>query len=131
MGNNYTENLAEFGSREIRMLSELLNAWMAQGLPDGFFNAGVKPAMNKMSGNVFLTNEEYQIAMMNGDKLESFYSLPYGGEEGFLCDLIDENSPADLHHEDVDYILNLAEAAAYDLPQLWLALHVDRIISDA
>ena len=38
---------------------------------------------NKMSGNVFLTNSEFQVAMMNGDTLESFYSCLQCGNEGF------------------------------------------------
>ena len=28
-------------------------------------------------------NEDYQVAMMNGDNLESFYSCPQCGHEGF------------------------------------------------
>ncbi len=45
--------------------------------------------------------------MMNGDELEMFYSLPYGGwaiEEGFKSDFLDTD-PVDYHKDDLDYIL--------------------------
>lgn len=121
MTNYYTENLAEFGYREIKMLTELLNAWTDKGLPEGFYYNEVRPAMNKSSGNVFLVNSEYQVAMLNGDSLELFHSLPYGGAEGFLSDLISEQEPENLNSDDVEYILNEAEAAHCDLPEKWLA----------
>ena len=79
-----TTNLAEFGSRERVMLEELLKAWREQGLPRDFDTDEVVAMMNKNSGNVFLTNSNYEVAMMNGDKLESFYSCPVCGHEGFL-----------------------------------------------
>lgn len=78
-----TTNLADFGSRERRMLIELLTAWQNQGLPEDFSDEAVVPMMNQNSGNVFLTNEDCQVALMNGRKLESFYSCPYCGHEGF------------------------------------------------
>jgi hypothetical protein len=68
-------------------LRDLINAMMDHGLPDDFNNDEVHPMFNRNSGNVFLTNSDYQVAMMNGDKLESFYSCPECGEEGFVEDL--------------------------------------------
>jgi hypothetical protein len=64
----------------------LLTARNKQGLPDDFYNNEVTPMMNMISGNVFLTNSDYQVAMMNGDKLESWYSCPNCGHEGFAED---------------------------------------------
>ena len=46
--------------------------------------------MNFYSGNVFLTNTDYQVAMMNGDTLESFYTDFETGEEGFKDELTEE-----------------------------------------
>jgi len=83
----YTENLADFGNREKGMAGELLMALSNGNLPDDFNDEGVKVAMNTSSGYVFLTNEDYQVAMMNGDKLESFYTCPICGHEGFLEDM--------------------------------------------
>ncbi|OOQ62189.1 hypothetical protein [Mucilaginibacter pedocola] len=65
MNNFYTKNLSDFGDREIAMLYDTLAAWEQQGLPNGFENSGVKPAMNLSSGYVFLVNDEYQVAMLN------------------------------------------------------------------
>jgi hypothetical protein len=119
MQDYYTENLADFGFREIRMLRDTLTAWLENGLPEGFWHEGVKPAMNRNSGYVFLTNDDYQVAMLSEDSLQIFHSLPYGGAEGFLSDLIEENNPDDLHADDVEYILNAAETAGIELPLPW------------
>ncbi len=81
-----TTDLADFGSRERHMLCDLLNAWNTQGLPDDFDDNEVRAMMNRNSGSVFLTNSEYQVAMLNGDKLESWYNCPNCGHEGFTED---------------------------------------------
>jgi hypothetical protein len=82
-----TSDLSKFGSRERAILVTLLIAWRGQGLPAGFDNDEVVPMMNMNSGNVFLTNSNYDVAMMNGDKIESFYSCPECGHEGFKEDM--------------------------------------------
>lgn len=78
-----TTNLADFGTREIDLLIDLLQTWRDQGLPDDFNDQEVVPMLNKNSGHVFLTNDDYQVAMLNGDKLESWYSCANCGQEGF------------------------------------------------
>lgn len=82
-----TSDLSQFGYRERKMAAELLTASVEQGFPEDFDDDGVTVAMNRNSGNVFLTNAEYQVAMMNGDKLESWYSCPECGHEGFKDDM--------------------------------------------
>ena len=105
MKNVYTENLNDIisNSRERALIIELLQAWGEQGLPSDFYEEGVKIAMNRSSGNVFLVNEDYQCAMMNGDKLESFYNSPYDGHEGFLDDLLDEVDDC-WHEDDIEWL---------------------------
>ncbi len=112
--NFYTENLAEFGAREREIAGKTLLA----GLPDNFDSTGVKLAFNRNSGNVFLVNEDYQVAMLNGDELEVFYNTPYHGHEGFISDLL-ELRPDMLHQDDVDYILEIAEQENAELPAIW------------
>ena len=107
MNDIYTENFADFGARERRMLSEIMRAWDSSGLPTDFSNENVRPAMNRNSGFVFLTNEDFQVAMMNGDKLESFYTTPYNGNEGFFDELVEEYE--DMHPEDQRYLREIAE----------------------
>lgn len=78
-----TTDLSEFNSGNRLDLIELLRAWDRQGLPEDFYDDEVRPMLNKNSGYVFLTNSDYQVAMMNGDKLESWYTCSNCGHEGF------------------------------------------------
>src|SRR3990167_7070000 len=82
-----TTDLSKFGHREKKMAGELLLA-MNEGLPNDFYDDEVTVMMNMNSGNVFLTNSDYQVAMMTDEgKLESFYSCPECGHEGFLDEM--------------------------------------------
>ena len=83
MNETITTDFSKFGAREREMAEELLRAWRMQGLPTDFEENEVAIMFNMNSGNVFLTNSEFQVAMMAGDKLESFYSCPECGHEGF------------------------------------------------
>ncbi len=87
--NGYTENLADFGYRELDEAGKLLSA-IKNGLPDDFDNQGIKVAFNMNSGYVFLTNDEYQVAMYDdeSEELYSFYNKPYEGLEGSYEDLL-------------------------------------------
>jgi hypothetical protein len=112
--NIYSENLADFGSREKHMAIELLNA----DLPRNFSWLGVKIAMNNNSGYVFLINDDYQVAMMNGDTMEIYYTTPYHGFEGFIDELLNDD-PNIMNSEDADYILECAENDNVELPIIW------------
>lgn len=101
-----TRNLEEFGYREISMARELLGAWVDQGLPDDFEYDGVNIEFNPNSGCVFLVNSEFQVAMMNGDKLESWYTLPYSGEEGFKEDFQDRDRD-EFQEDDLEYLIDI------------------------
>ena len=104
--NIVTADLSEFGYREIKQAQELLTAYVKQGSPSEFFDQGIRIMFNQHSGFVFLTNEEYQVLMMNGDELEMFYSLPYSGEEGFADELRElyEEDKEYFHEEDIEYM---------------------------
>ncbi len=104
-----TTNLSNFGYRELIMLEELLKAMREQGLPKDFYDDEVHPMMNQSSGNVFLTNSDYQVAMLNGDKLESFYFLSYHGNEGFLDELIEEYDNGNIKVEDFEQLADICE----------------------
>ena len=92
-----TTNFADFGFRERKMAEDLLRASREHGFPEDFELNEVTIMMNSNSGNVFFTNSEYQVAMMNGDDLESFYSCPICGYEGFADEF-------DNHSEDKDCV---------------------------
>lgn len=110
----YTENLTDFGFREIKELRDILDAWVKHGLPSDFERNGVRPAMNRNSGYVFLVNGDYQCAMLNGGTLESFYSSPYDGREGFFNDLVEEFS--EMHPEDQEWLRSIADNIGRELP---------------
>lgn len=87
MGNNIvTVDLSSFGYRELDQAIELLTAMREQGLPEEFHENQVTLNLNTNSGYVFLSNSEFQTAMMNGDSLEIWNFCSYCGEEGFTGD---------------------------------------------
>ena len=104
-----TTNLADFGWRERKMAAELLTASCEQGFPEDFEDDGVIIMMNRNSGNVFFTNSECQVAMMNSNKLESFYVTPYEGYEGFAGELREmyEQNGDSWNEMDVEYLRDL------------------------
>jgi hypothetical protein len=82
-----TTDLKDFGFRELRMAAELLTAY-CDNLPS-CLGDGVHLTMNTHSGCVFLTDEDFYVAMMNGDAPEQFHSCPECGAEGFAEDMPD------------------------------------------
>lgn len=104
-----TTNLSEFGFNELMELEKLLRAMREQGLPYDFYVEDVQPMMNKTSGNVFLTNSLYQVAMLNGDNLENFYFLSYNGNEGFLDDLLFDYENGNIEEEDFEQLAEICE----------------------
>ena len=110
--NGYTEKLEDFGHIQLDTAKDLFTAWKYNGLPKDFEDDGVKVAFNSNSGYVFLTNSEYQVAMVEIDQkknnddptrynLYSFYTSPYEGREGSFEDLLDEYN--DMHKEDKEW----------------------------
>lgn len=109
MSDFYTENFADIMqcARERRLALEILQAWDAHGLPEHFWDQGIRFAFNRRSGYVFLVNDDYQCAMLNEGRLEHYYSSPYDGFEGFFDDLLREFN--DMHPEDQDWFTDQAE----------------------
>jgi hypothetical protein len=85
-----TTDFSKFGYRERKLAEVLLKVWNENGLPKDFYNDEVTIMFNTHSGNVFLTNSEFQVAMMNGENLETFYTDFETGEEGFKDELSEE-----------------------------------------
>ena len=82
-----TTDIGDFGFRELRLATELLTAYCED--PPGFLTGGVHLMMNTYSGCAFLTDEDFNVAMMNGGKLEQWHSCPECGAEGFAEDMPD------------------------------------------
>lgn len=103
-----TRDLSLFGFRELRIATELLTAYVdSNKRPDDFEGDGVTLEFNPNSGNVFLVNDEFQVAMMNGDKLEQFHSCPYCGAEGFKDEIHEGETPDDMNAECVRYLKDI------------------------
>ena len=107
---DYTENLSDFGLIELEEARNILDAMIDNGVPSDFENEGVRIAFNRMSGMVFLTNSEYQVAVYSeterGKYLESFYSSPYEGLEGTFEELAEQFK--DMNEEDQSWFKDLA-----------------------
>lgn len=97
-----TTDLTRFGFRELKMAAGLLTAY-CETLPE-FLTDGVELMMNTHSGCVFLTDEDFNVAMMNGDRLEQWHSCPECGAEGFAEDMPDteccQSWLREVRHED-------------------------------
>jgi hypothetical protein len=85
-----TTDISKFGHRELEMLRDIMNAWLDKGLPHDFTPVEVVPMFNMNSGCVFLTNEDHQVCMVEDDELQSFYSCPECGHEGFFHEMDNE-----------------------------------------
>ena len=95
-----------YGYREMVLAGEILTAVANGGLPEEFHSDGLAIEFNPSSGEVFLINDYYQIAMMNGDSLEMYYILPHSGIEGFREEL-EELDLNELHYEDAEYLKDI------------------------
>ena len=105
-----TTDLNDFSCKELKKLEKLLTALCEQGLPSDFYNDEVVPTLNLNSGYVFLTNSDYQVAMLDRDgKLKSFYYLSYHGYEGFLDDLIQMYDDEEILEEDFEELADICE----------------------
>ena len=108
MTNTYTENLADFGYRELDEAGKLLSG-IKNGLPDDFYNQGIRVGFNMNYGYVFLTNDDYQVAMYDdeSEELYSFYTTPYDGLEGCYEELLQEYD--DMHPEDQEFMNDIKQ----------------------
>lgn len=105
-----TTNLADFGYRELDMAADLLKAYANGKNNCPFFNDDrVQVMMNQNSGNVFLTDSDYNVLMMNGNDLEGFYVSPYSGQEGFFNELCSDYN-TDWAEEDKEWLKDLAKS---------------------
>ena len=80
---NNTQDLSKLGRLELHELGNLIRAY-AQNMV--ILEDNVKWMFDPSSGHVFLIDEDYSIAMMNGHNLERWLDCPTCGAEGFLSD---------------------------------------------
>ena len=93
-----TQNLADFGNVEREEAGILLSTLGTSRDHTQFFgDRGVAVEFNPMSGYVFLVDEDYNVAMMNGDVLEDFITCPNCGGEGLASDFKEDNEDECCH----------------------------------
>lgn len=83
-----TSDWSKFGDKEIEEAKELLS-----NLKEIDSYGKVEVFLNRHSGYVFLSDEDYKIWIMNGNKIEEWYTCPYYGHEGFFEDM--DHDPQD------------------------------------
>lgn len=98
-----TQDLSEFGYREIAMGRDLLTAYLDNNQTQNM-DSGIKIEFNPNSGNVFLVDGDYNAAMMNGDKLCDWYSCPICGHEGFKEDMNHNEDVVGFNEECQEYL---------------------------
>jgi hypothetical protein len=82
-----TRDLSCFGFRELKLAAELLSAFKTDKDKTKFLSNGVSVEFNPNSANVFLVDEDCNVAMMNGENLEDWFVCPQCGHEGLLEDI--------------------------------------------
>lgn len=75
-------DFSHFGYRELRMTTDLLTKYFESDINIDKLSVG----FNTESAYVWLQDEDYNIYMLNGDKLEQWYNCPECGHEGFKED---------------------------------------------
>ena len=106
-------NIDNMTSAELDKAIITLKAYRDYGVPDDFDDYNTHLMHNEDSGEVFITNDDYQVAMYNNytGKLESWYFTPCDGHEGFIEDLVSYLRDEDyfMEIEDVEYIKEICE----------------------
>lgn len=83
-----TRDFSKFGYREIKMARDLLAAYIDKN-ETRLLGGGIAVELNPMSGNVFLVDEDCNVAMCDDDVLVDFISCPECGHEGLVTEFLD------------------------------------------
>ena len=104
-------DLSKLTANALKEAIDILEAYRQFGAPCDFWDEGVQIAYNEDSGCVFLTNEDYQVAVLEDNKLVSLYFTPYEGLEGTFSDLVDMFNDGEFKYaEDIEYLRDIAES---------------------
>ncbi len=91
-----TRDLSQFGMRELAIAGDLLREY-SNGTCD-FLTDGVVVEFNPNSGVVFLLDADYNVGVLEDEKLVQFFSCGVCGEEGTEQDL-EEADPKHKEHK--------------------------------
>ncbi len=99
---NNTQDFADFGHVEREEATKLLSTFGTSNDDTLFLESNLKIEFNPNSGYVFLVDEDYNCAMMNGDRLENHFSCPNCGNEGMQSEFRSEHSKSECCQEYAD-----------------------------
>lgn len=77
-----TQDLEKFGNIELKIASELLSALAEINTKSNFFGEGLTLNFNTGSGYVFLSDEDFNVGVMEEGKLVQFFTCSECGWEG-------------------------------------------------
>ena len=100
----------------MRMSPQLLTAYTDDLKPD-FLQDQVRLVFNQHTGEVFLTDSDLTVAMINGDKLEQWFHCPVCGHSGFLEDM--QHEPQNLDCTEYMAQIGLFVPQELDTPYKW------------
>ena len=75
-----TSDLSKYGYKELDEAGELLKAYAKNGAD--FLNDGLTLNFNINSGKVFMSDEDYNVGILENDKLVQFFNCNQCGNEG-------------------------------------------------
>lgn len=78
--NDNTRDLSKFGMRELAIAGDLLREYSNNTCD--FLTDGVTVEFNPNSGVVFLTDDDFNVGVLEEGNLVQFFSCPECGEEG-------------------------------------------------
>lgn len=115
---NNTQDLSKFGYRELKMAAELLTAYCE--------NPNILQGDNiAIEFNPNLVDDNYDVAMMNGDTLEQWFYCHYCGYEGFLEDMKEHGPLEELDSECIEYLQNIGAIGEGDPTDMFINRVVD------
>ncbi len=105
MSDTHTRDLSQMPLDQVK---DLFVALDNDGWPSDFSERNVVVEYNKKSGNVYFTNDNSDCCMINTNskQLESHYSTPCQGYEGFFDDLVHYFDR--MNEDDQEYVRNIA-----------------------
>jgi transcription initiation factor IIE alpha subunit len=109
-----TRDLSKFGYRELQIAGKLLTVLKTERDKTKYLSDGIAVEFNPSSGCVFLVDENCQVAMLNGEELEDFFSCPECGAEGFLEDIKNHSQKKACK----DYIKQITEYGQWDIEKI-------------
>ena len=86
-----TNDLSKFGRHELDIAQKILYHYCNDKITQRFkdhFGSNVRLELNPSSGEVFLVDDNYNTAMIDGDTLDLFLFTPDEGREGFFDELV-------------------------------------------